>query len=462
MSSALRDLRSSSRGYKVSVVEGALTVFGSALISPMTTPLLLRLGTDATTLALYTAAVQVSTPPLQLTAAVLLDRFREKRLMIMTLFAAVSRATWLGVLLAIIGVAGGAREVMLLLWLSNALGIFAGLAWTDLMADLVEPERRGRLFALRNTIHGVINIIGLVLAKFIYDTYGYPQGYAAAFGVGTLFLLAAVPLLYMYGDPVRPRGSNLRLTKVFSTLKNSEVIKDSGALATWSFSVNIVAAIWNYHLYTAFKADESWFTAINLAGGIIGTLANPPWGSFYDRFGPRATFLISGLGIVFVPAFFPHLPSLPGQIALQVYSSFLWTGFNLASFNYAIAYGAEYRHVYIAVYNTIPSILAAVGTSLGAWLYGYAGPVAFYASSILRLVSLIVLYRVAAARGATYEELRLASHLYPLYVAGRQAFHATYIEFIYAVRLLYATLTVATLLVLLLALYATVLKLLGL
>ncbi|MEM0119030.1 MAG: hypothetical protein QXJ38_01375, partial [Thermofilaceae archaeon] len=137
MSSTLRDLRSSSRGYKVSVVEGALTVFGSALISPMTTPLLLRLGTDATTLALYTAAVQVSTPPLQLTAAVLLDRFREKRLMIMTLFAAVSRATWLGVLLAIIGVAGGAREVMLLLWLSNALGIFAGLAWTDLMADLV-------------------------------------------------------------------------------------------------------------------------------------------------------------------------------------------------------------------------------------------------------------------------------------------------------------------------------------
>ncbi|MEM2299373.1 MAG: hypothetical protein QXW23_07610, partial [Thermofilaceae archaeon] len=80
MSSALRDLRSSSRGYKVSVVEGALTVFGSALISPMTTPLLLRLGADATTLALYTAAVQVSTPPLQLTAAVLLDRFREKRL----------------------------------------------------------------------------------------------------------------------------------------------------------------------------------------------------------------------------------------------------------------------------------------------------------------------------------------------------------------------------------------------
>lgn len=462
MSIALKDLKSSSHGYKISVIEGALTVFGSALTSPMTTPLLLRLGADATTLALYTAAVQISTPPLQLAAAALLDRYREKRLVIMVLFAATSRVAWLGILLSTLGMMGGLREVMLLLWVSNAFGVFAGLAWTDLMADLVEPERRGRLFALRNTIHGTINIVGLTIAKFVYDIYGYPYGYALAIGIGSFFMIVAVPLLFMYGDPVKPKGSNLRLAEVFSALKGSGVLKDSGVLASWAFSVNIVGAIWNYHLYSVFKADESWFTAINLAGGIIGTLANPPWGSFYDRFGPRATFVISGLGIVLVPTFFPHLPSLSGQIALQVYSSFLWTGFNLASFNYAIAYETEYRHVYIAVYNTIPSILAAAGTTIGAWLYMYIGPAAFYASSVLRLVSLVVLYRIADARGATYEELKVFSHLYPLYTAGRQVFHATYVEFIYAVRLLYAALTVTTLLVLLLALYATVFKLLSL
>lgn len=461
MSNALRELRTSSRGYKVSIVEGALTTFGSALVSPMAIPLMLRLGVDSTTLALYTAAVQVSTPPLQLAAALFLDRFRERRLLIMTLFAGVSRAMWLGVLLSVLGVAGNLKAVMLHLWTSNALGIFAGLAWTDLMADLVEPERRGRLFAIRNTVHGLVNIAGLAVAKLVYDEFGYPDGYVLAIGVGSLFLLLAVPLLYAYGDPLRPRGLNLSISKTLLALKNREVLKDSGAMALWAFSVNIVGAIWNYHLYAAYKADESWFTMLNLIGGIVSTFASPQWGSFYDRFGPRATFLISGAGIVLVPALFPYLPSLTGQSALQIYSTYLWTGFNLASFNYAIAYGSEFRHLYVAVYNVFPSVLAAAGTTVGAWIYGCVGASAFLVSAICRLASLAFLYRVASARGATYEELNISSYLYPLYVVGRQAVHTTYVEFIYAFRLLYAALLTLILLVLLASLYAALLSVLG-
>lgn len=461
MAKALEEFKNAPQGYKVSIVEGALTVFGSALASPMATPLMLRLGADSAALALYTAAVQVSTPPLQLVAAVFLDRYREKRLRIMTVFAGASRATWIGVLLALFGV-GGLREVMVLFWISNALGIFAGLAWTDLMADLVEPKRRGRLFALRNTVHGFVNIVGLLAAKLIYDKLGYPCGYIVAISVGTIFLLAAVPFLYLYGDPVKPGGLKLTLSKAFSVLKKENVVKDSGAMALWSFSVNIVGAIWNYHLYAVFKADESWFTTINLVGGIVGTFANPPWGGFYDRFGPRATFLLSGLGITLVPALFPFLPHLLGQSVLQAYSTFLWTGFNLASFNYAIAYASEYRHIYLAVYNVLPSILAAIGTAVGAWLYNIVGATAFLISAVCRLASLFILYRVATARGATYEELKLSSYLYPLYLAGLQAFQVTFIEFVYAARLLYAMLLVALLLALLLALYAALLSILRL
>jgi len=461
MPSPLSELKNSPKGFKVSIVEGAVTVLGSALVGPMATPLLLRLGADANALGLYTALVSATTPPLQLAAAVLFDRYRERRLHIMWAFAAVSRAMWLGVLTVLLSNKGGLWAVMAFLYMSSALGVFAGLAWTDLMADLVEPQRRGRMFALRNTIHGFINIASLLVAKAIYDGLGYPEGYVLAIGIGTALMLAAVPLLYMYGDPAKPRGIGLGVRGALSVLKKREVLRDSAALSLWSFSVNIVGGIWNYYMYTAFHADESWFTTLNLVGGVVGTLANPPWGGFYDRFGPRVTFLASGLGIVAVPALFPFLPSLLGQSALQVYSTMLWTGFNLASFNYAVSYSGQYRHVYIAVYNILPSIAAALGTMAGVQMYNTFGVSAFFASAIGRLLALMVLYKVASARGATYEELKVASHLYPLYLAGRQVAQVTYIEFIYALRVFYAAVLTSFLIAALAALYVVLLKLLG-
>lgn len=459
MPSMLEDIRTASRGYKISVVEGAVTVLGSSLISPMSTPLLLRLGADASVLGLYTALVSVSTPPFQLAAALLLDKFRERRVLIMCTFAAASRAMWLGVLFAILGFGGGVWEVVLYLWLSNVLGVFAGLAWTDLMADLVEPDRRGRLFALRNTVHGLINIAGLLAAKPLYDRLGYPYGYVLGIEIGAFLMLVAVPLLYLYGDPYRPKGVGLGVRGALAVLRRRDILRDSAALSLWSLSVNIVGGIWNYHMYTVFGADESWFTSLNLVGGIVGTLANPPWGTFYDRYGPRSTFLISGLGIVAVPAFFPFLPSLAGQASLQTYSTILWTGFNLASFNYAVSYTGEYRHVYIAVYNIIPSIASAVGVLLGVQLYNVIGVIAFFISSVGRFLALLLLYKISSSRGATYEELKVSSHLYPLYMAGKQMVAVTYVEFVYALRLFYAAVLTVTLLAMLAALYAVLLNL---
>jgi NADH:ubiquinone oxidoreductase subunit D len=117
--------------------------------------------------------------------------------------------------------------------------------------------------------------------------------------------------------------------------------------------------------------------------------------------------------------------------------------------------------VYIAVYNILPSIAAALGTMAGVQMYNALGVSAFFASAVGRLLALTVLYKVASARGATYEELRVASHLYPLYLAGRQVAQATYIEFIYALRILYAAVLTSFLVAALAALYAVLLRLLG-
>lgn len=452
MLNPLHELRTASRGFKVSIVEGTVAVLGSALANSMVIPLMLRMGADANLLALYTALVMASTPPLQLLAVLVLDRYREQRLHITYICAAASRAMWLIVAVLIPLGATGLWPLVATLWLSNALMVVCGLAWTDLIADLVEPSRQGRLFAMRNTLLGAINVAGLLLAKLIYDDLGYPHGYLIAILAGTALLLVTVPLLYMYGDPVKREGLGLGVHGVFSALKDKEMLRDSTAFAAWSFSVNIVGAIWNYHLYGVYGADEKWFTTLNLVGAIVGTLANPPWGSFYDRFGPKATFLMSGLGTVIVPALFTMLPSLPGQALLLVYSTSLWSGFNLSAFNYAVSYRSELRHVYMTACNVMPSIAAALGTLAGVQMYNAVGILAFLASTVFRLCALIMLYAVVSPRAVSYEELRIISHLYPLYLAGRHIAQVTYFEFTLVVRILYTIVLLALILAMLVSL----------
>ena len=455
----LEALRKAPKGFKISLVEGALTVLGSSFISPMTIPLLIRMGADAGVIGLYTAMATALMPPLQILAAFMLDTFREKRLYLMTLFAALNRVKWILILLAVLDIWGDLWTVIALLILSNALGAFSSLAWTDLMADLVEPERRGRLFALRNSLLGLLNLAGLAMAKAIYDLYLYPHGYALAIGIGATLMLAAIPLLYLYGDPVRPHGVGIRPATLAKIFKDRQFLKDAASVSFWNFSVSLVGGVWTYHLYSAFGADEKWFTTLNLTGGMIGILANLPWGRLYDRFGPRGVFLMSGLSIAAVPALFPLLPSLEGQVVLQAYSSFTWTGFSLASFNYALSYSGENRHVYIAAYNSIPSALASLGTIIGVMVYQSAGITVFYVSALCRILAAAVLYRYASPRGVTYEELKVASHLYPLLVTARTFATGAYMETLYTLKVVYSAVVTVVILALLASIYILLLRL---
>ncbi|RLE81301.1 MAG: hypothetical protein DRJ51_04115 [Thermoprotei archaeon] len=452
-------IKDAPRGFKISLIEGGLTALGSSFIGPMVTPLLIRLGADASLLGIYIAIATASTPPLQVASALLLDRFRERRLELMTIFSALNRAIWILVLLVILGLWGDVWTVIALLILLRVFGTVAGLAWTDIMADLSELSLRGRLFALRNSILGIVSIISLAFAKFIYDTYSYPTGYIYAFSIGTAFMLASTPLLYLYGDPVRPKGVGISLRTFLDIIKDREVLKDTLAMSFWNSSVNLVSAVWVYHMFVAFNADETWFTTLNLVGSVTRIAANFPWGRIYDRFGPRRVFLLSGLGIIAVPVLFPLLPNLEGQLVLQVYSSFAWTGFGLASFNYAISYSATLRHVYIAMYNSIPAIASSVASILGSFLYQELGVAVFYISAICRVLAAIVLYKYASERGVTYEELKFLAHLYPLLVVGRGIVANVYVEAVYTLKVIYSLIATTILLAMLISVYIIVLRL---
>ncbi len=451
-----------SRGFKISLVEGAVTTLGSTLTSPMLVPYLVRLGASVEELGIYTAASQVLLPASQIFAAIVVDRFRRRRLELMTACALLNRLSWLLIALSALGLWGGCREVMAVAVLSQIPGAVAALAWVDLMADVVSVKVRGRAFGLRNSLMGLISVAGFLITHALFASLPYPTSYATSFSVGAALLLLAVPLLYAYGDPVRPEGRGLGVKELFRALKEREVVRDSLSMACWSSATGLVGAVWTYHLMRAIGATEDWIIAINITAAVTGILANLPWGKAYDRFGPKGVFKLAGPGIVLIPVLFPNLRSLAGQVALQAYSTFLWTGFNLSTFNYSLSYEPKLRHVYMAVFSSIPALASAAASYIGALVYGSYGELTFYLSGAARVLALALLVKYVTPRDLTYEELRLSAHMYRVAIVTKEVATYAALETLFVLRVVYAAVALAILLSALIALYLLALKLLGL
>lgn len=461
MLTELKILKTTSRGFRASVYEGVVTVFANSLASPMLVPLLIRRGATVADLGIYTMATTASTPAAQFPAIVLLDRFRTKRLYLMTGFILASRVIWLLMLLPITGTCGGVNEIMAMSVLSSIFGSVGALAWSDLIADLVKPERMGRAFAARNSVIALSTMSGFAASSYIFTTIRYPDNYIYSFAIGSGIMLLSTPIFLAYGDPKRPRGIGITLKRIADIRKNIDSPKQAVAMSFWSFSVNIAAAVWTYHMFNVMGADETWVTSINLLSAVLSFFFNIPWGRVYDKFGPKGTFFVSGIGASLVPAFFPLLGNLSGQLALQSYATFFWSGFNLAGFNYPLSSKPEFRHLTTATYNFMTSVFAAFSNYVGALLYSRFGVMVFYISAALRLASLPLLVRHTSNRGMSYEDLSIRSGLYKIGPTFRDAATFAMQELTYMFKLVYSIAVVVALAVVTVSLYSLAIRMIA-
>lgn len=453
MLTELKIIKETSKGFKASVYEGAVTVFANSLASPMLVPLLIRRGATVAELGLYTTAATASVPAAQLPALLLLDHFRKKRLYLMTAFSLASRLVWFLMLFPITGTYGGVSEVMVMSVLSSVLGSVGSLTWSDLIADLVEKDRMGRAFAARNSVIALSTMAGFATSSYIFIAFGYPDNYIYSFAMGSAIMLLSTPILLAYGDPKRPEGVGLTINKVVSFRKNIDSPKQAVAMSLWSLSVNMAAAVWTYHMFNVMGADETWVTSINLLSAVLSFFFNIPWGRIYDRFGPKGTFLISGMGASLVPTFFPSLGTLPGQLVLQSYATFFWSGFNLTRFNYPLSSDPKFRHLTTATYNFTTSVFAATSNYIGAFLYTRVGVLVFYLSSLLRIAFLFLLVKYTSNRGMSYEELSIRSSLYKIEPLFRDVVTSATRELTFMFKLVYAIAIVVAITVVTVSLY---------
>jgi len=267
--------------------------------------------------------------------------------------------------------------IILVNGLRSFMANLANPGWTDLVADLVPESMRGRFFASRNTAMGLAalliaplagRIISLTNARLASYFAGYQTVLLLAFlfGIVSTFSFArieetrpatAAPRTHHRGDLRRA----LRHSPGFIGLVLSALV--------WNTALQVAAPFFNVYLVSGFQATT---LTVGILAGISSSSAlvgQRVFGHLLDRKGATWVQIASGLIIPLAPLAW-SLITAPWQVGIiNLFTGFLWAGYNLANFNLLLELTPEeQRPRAVALYQTAVFGSAVIGPLLGGYL----------------------------------------------------------------------------------------------
>ncbi len=419
------------RGLRVSIWEGCYATVWTALTTgAFLTGYALWLGADSLALGFITA-IPIFAGLIQMIASYVGER-RQARRPFVAGFALAGRMLFLPILMLplIVRPSSALGPFLFLFALSYVLLNFTVPAWTSWMSDLVPPDHRGRYFARRNMVAGIVGmVIGLPAAWFLdyatkrhhWQTLGFGVLFGAAVAGGVFSFLAllrqpepprrqpptaaftGVPdALAYYRAPFADR--NFRRLIVFNTL--------------FGLGQNFAAPFFTVYALRNLQLNYVWLQVFATLTSLSGLASMPLWGYLTDRFGNKPLLAIAALGTFILPlVWIPMTASKPDLTltlltANNLMGGLFWAGVGLAQFNLLIRLSPSgSTPVYVAMMSAVTGLAGGLAPLLGGatmhLLEGWHGSffgfplsnfhVTFAIAGFLRLFALIFLRPVVDA-----------------------------------------------------------------
>ncbi len=260
----------------------------------------------------------------------------------------------------------------------------AAVAWFDIMAKAVPPERRGRLVGISQVVQYTLSIgAGLVVAGLLsVGGPPFPQNYMAIFAIAGLILLLSLVSWLFVVEPEEPVAQTRMvwrnyLRQLLRTLRADKVLRRVITVRLLA-GVEVLAA----GFYIGFAREKlglpesmvGIFTSVQTVGGILGSIG---LGVLSERVGNHRVIQIATavaalaplVGLVFALAGFSGGVATPVLFALVfLVMGITGSAYVLGFVNYVIELGtAPQRPVYIGLFNTISGVLVVLPV-LGGWL----------------------------------------------------------------------------------------------
>jgi MFS family permease len=338
------------------------------------TGLALTLGADDFDIGLL-AAIPFLSQAAQLLSAFAIDRFGNRKGVVLWLSVIGRQSWWLALLALVLSWRFSLEIIMIIILFSNVCLMIATPGWMSWMADLVPEKVRGRYFGYRNAALAASTIVTVLIGGVVLDHFrrsGIEQtGFSVIILAACLFAGAAAYLLSRIPDTTRSIGGpHLALSSILEPIRNRNFRRLLLVFLLWNGSIGIAAPFFAPHMLVNLKMSFTLIAVYTAMSSIAAIALNRPWGILIDRFGSKPVAAVCAFGIAFIPLvwLFPR----PGFIWIlwieSIYSGSLWAGFNLAAFTIPIAYSPrENRTSYVAMFS--------VFTGLAFFLSSLAGGV---------------------------------------------------------------------------------------
>jgi len=249
------------------------------------------------------------------------------------------------------------------------IGHFVDPAWTAFVAKLVPLKWRGRYFASRNILIASASILVTLLAGALIDLFSKPVGYQVVFVLAGLLGLLSAYSFSRIEEPslAQNRRQSLNALGIFKTAREVPGLLSFCIFSgLWNFSVQIAGPFFPLYMVEVLKAGG---TIVGLTSS-LAILASIPgqriFGYQADARGALWVHRLTSFLIPFVPWLWAFAPTVWFILPVELFSGFVWAGFNLVSFNLLLEFTPqEGRPLYVAFYQVIVGLGMTIGPMLG-------------------------------------------------------------------------------------------------
>ncbi|MBI5895823.1 MAG: MFS transporter [Desulfobacterales bacterium] len=312
--------------------------------------------------------------------------------------------------------------------MSQAFASVSYVAWLAWTSDLVPDEIRGTFFGTRNMLCGVAGIAAVLIFGNLVDVFrSHAGGSAFAIGVpfscAVLFGLISARYLNRVSETGAPSSCTQNmLHELIKPFRETNFRNFLFFNLAWNFSVYLSAPFFALYFLRELNYSYGFVALLTTISAVVDLVGMKFWGAVSDRVKNRAVIQVAGWGVVMLPSMWvmvrPHDVLLP--MLIQAISGGFWAGVNLCIHNMNLRISPrESRVWFISAYNITsglgaamaPVIAGAVLSMLPSQLSGPGGMTIlplhylFFASTVLRVVSLLVFRSVHEPQEATAREL---------------------------------------------------------
>ncbi len=257
------------------------------------------------------------------------------------------------------------------------LGVFAtnfiAPSWLSWMNHLVPVNIRGEYWGLRNKLIGISQFIAISLAGlllFIAKNSGLKL-----YAFGMLFFLAFLSrysssfFLNLIDEPEVIKN-NSNIDNNFKALFKKLFFSNFGKFCLFSFSmtfaVNLMAPIISFYILKILKFNYLQFASLSMIMIISSFIFVTYWGKLSDKYGNYHILTVTAVSLPILAFGWVIIKSFYLLMILQIFSGFIWSGFNLCTINFifdSIHKGNILKTS--AYFNSINNFFAFTGTILG-------------------------------------------------------------------------------------------------